>query len=184
MPSAKIKIGRRFVEGSEVAEYVLAKGSSAVSGQGIISKLGPCTLIGVVYSELGGTVPVYISTAWRGPLDNDGNPVAGAQARLMKAFDHVLSFTRYIVNRRGRCSLGPAAVPIYNRSDKKSILFGPEHKEQDGQANTSFNNAALYELSKCWKDPGIIAEFFVEVSFCFELHLDHEIALGASFVFF
>lgn len=165
MPSAKIKIGRQFVEGSEVAEYVLAKGSSVVSGQGIMSKLGPCTLVGVIYSELGGTVPVYIATAWRGPLDNDGNPVAGAHGRLMKAFDRVLSFTRFNVNRRGRCSLGAAAVPILNQSDKNSILFGPEHKEQDGQANTSFNNAALYEFSKCWQDPSIITEFCVEVGF-------------------
>ena len=115
MPAAKIKIGRRFVEGSEVAEYVLAKGSSAITGQGIMSKLGPCTLVGVVYSELGGTVPVYITTAWRGPLDNDGSPVAGSSARLMKAFEHMVSFVRFNVNRRGRCSLGAAAVPILNQ---------------------------------------------------------------------
>ena len=167
MPAAKIKIGRRFVEGSEVAEYVLAKGSSAITGQGIMSKLGPCTLVGVVYSELGGTVPVYITTAWRGPLDNDGSPMAGSSARLMKAFEHMVSFVRFNVNRRGRCSLGAAAVPILNQSDKKSILFGPEHKQQDGQANTSFNNAALYEFSKCWKDPSVITEFCVEASFFF-----------------
>lgn len=160
-----MKIGRHFVEGNEIAEYVLARGSSEVSGQGVYSKLGPCTLVGVVDSELGGTVPVYITTAWRGPLGANRKPEPDARARVTKAFRHMLSFLRYIVNRRGRCSLGPAAVPIHNETDHKNpILFGSEHKQQDGQANTSFNNAALYEFSKCWNDPDVVGEFCEQVS--------------------
>lgn len=163
LPSAKIKLEPRSEDGKEWVEYTIAKGTSEVSGQSIQNRLGPVTLVGAVYTELGGTVPVYMMTAWRGPLGRDGKPVSDAIARVKDAFKHMLAFMRFVVNRPGKCGLGPAAVRFFNGAGNFH-LFGPEHSKQEGQAFTSFGTAGLVQFFKCWHSDEVQSDFCKEVS--------------------
>lgn len=167
MPSAKIKVERHVVDGEQWVDYDLARGHSEVSGRGVVSKLGVVTLVGATYTELSGTVSVYIGTAWRGPIGVDGELVPDAEGRVKTSFSSMLAFMRFLVNRDGQCALGSAAVRFYNEGES-FVLLGEEHRKQDGQAFTSLASGALVEFHRSWYNQTIRDEFCEQVSFLIE----------------
>ncbi|KAG7671669.1 hypothetical protein NADE_000687 [Nannochloris sp. 'desiccata'] len=79
---SKIKIARRLRPDSNVYTYCKSSGANEYSGKGIFRRMGPHTLIGSVATEAGGTVPVYMCSAWAGPMDAGGSISCGGKAAL------------------------------------------------------------------------------------------------------
>ncbi|KAL4533658.1 hypothetical protein Ndes2437B_g02991 [Nannochloris sp. 'desiccata'] len=95
---SKIKIARRLRPDSNVYTYCKSSGANEYSGKGIFRRMGPHTLIGSVATEAGGTVPVYMCSAWAGPMDAGGSIRSWSRIRW-RAFCPVWSQIGFLVDK-------------------------------------------------------------------------------------
>ncbi|KAL4513248.1 hypothetical protein Ndes2437A_g09152 [Nannochloris sp. 'desiccata'] len=159
---SKIKIARRLRPDSNVYTYCKSSGANEYSGKGIFRRMGPHTLIGSVATEAGGTVPVYMCSAWAGPMDAGGSLVQDAEKIVKTAFSRVLEFMCTILNSENLGDHAAAGVRYYHslQPREEHLLLCPRrHATQDAQAFTTWSSAALEGIHRCWSDPNMIQNY-------------------------
>lgn len=126
--------------------------------------MGPHTLIGFVATEAGGTVPVYMCSAWAGPEGSGGAGSLSEDAadRVKAAFSEVLGYMCYIMNSTDLSDLAAASVQYFHSFAPKAdtlLLCPKRHGAQDAQAFTTWSGAALQEFHRCWYDPATLEAY-------------------------
>lgn len=163
---SKNKIARKLPEEGNIYTYCKSSGSSEYTNTRVDKRMGPHSLVGSVNTEAGGTVPVYMCTAWTGPMVAAGKLRDDAEAVVKAAFPRVLAFMCHILSEHKDTGLGANGARYYHSYKEKEdnlLLCPTQHGHQDAQAFTTWSTPALQEFHRCWNDTDVINEYCTNV---------------------
>ena len=157
-PFSDAKLRRVNGPHPEVYSYEAAHAAVLPSA---VKRLGAVTLVGTCHTEMGGSVPIYRATAWKGPPGASQDALKKLEARLLALLNH---FTREIINRPVAPSLAAAGVvrthAAYDAGDSRAMtLLGKEHSSQDRGSFPVYTEAALWAFEAEWHCPTTLEAF-------------------------